>query len=97
MVLESGQKARDPLDQSIIDLALVFQCLDMELALLALRVDLVLLGTNKRSLVDIWMDLDVGIIAELESILHGTSGLVVVSSKGHHVDSLPICCNRQAS
>jgi len=69
MSLEGGKKGRDPLDQGIIDDSFVLVGLDLELALLALRMNLVLLGADEGSLVDIWMDLNIRVIAELQRIL----------------------------
>lgn len=59
MALEGVQEAGNSLDQAIVDLALVLECLDVELALLALGVDLILLRTDKGSLVDVRMNLNI--------------------------------------
>lgn len=69
MALEGVQEAGNSLDQAIVDLALVLECLDVELALLALGVDLILLGTDKGSLVDVRMNLNIRVIAQLEGVL----------------------------
>jgi hypothetical protein len=53
----------------IIDLTFVLVGFYLELALLALMMDLLLFGANKGSLIDIWMDLYVGVIAELQIVL----------------------------
>ncbi len=65
MGLEGVEERGDALDQGIIDDALILESLDVILALLALSVDLILLGSDERSLVDVWVYLDVGVIAEL--------------------------------
>lgn len=70
MSLERGKKGRDPLDQGIIDDSFVLVGLDLELALLALRMNLVLLGADEGPLIDIWMDLNIRVIAELQRILN---------------------------
>jgi hypothetical protein len=72
--LERGQKRRDPFDQGVVDDSLVLKSLDIMLALLSLLVDLVLLGTDKGALVDIWVNLNIGIVAELQRILREASG-----------------------
>jgi hypothetical protein len=46
-------------------LALVLESLDLKSTLLALRVDLVLLGADEGPFIDIRMDLDIRVIAEL--------------------------------
>jgi hypothetical protein len=72
MGVERGEKGRDALDQAVVDDAFVLERLDLVPALLALHMDLVLLGADEGSLVDIWMDLDVRVVAELERILKHT-------------------------
>jgi hypothetical protein len=66
---EGSQKAGYALHQSIVDLTFILESLDLQSALLALGVDLVLLGADEGSLIDIGVDLDVGIIAELQIVL----------------------------
>jgi hypothetical protein len=76
MGFQGVEEARDALDQRVVDDALVLEGLDLVLALLALGMDLVLLGADEGPLVDIGMDLDVRVIAELESILRRVSCLL---------------------
>lgn len=44
-------------------------CFDLKLSLLPLEVDLVLLCPNEGSFVDIGMHFNVGVVAELQSVL----------------------------
>ncbi len=43
--------------------------LDLELSLLALHVNLVLLGSDEGSFVDVGMDFNIGVIAEFQRVL----------------------------
>ena len=67
--LERGEQRRDALDEGVIDYALVLEGLNVVLALLTLGVNLVLLGSDEGALVDVGVDFDIRIVAELESIL----------------------------
>jgi hypothetical protein len=69
MCFEGGEKGGDALDQGVVDDALVLEGLDLVPALLAFGVNLVLLGADEGPLVDIGMDLDVRVVAELERVL----------------------------
>jgi len=64
------------LDQAIVDDLLVLEGLDLVFAIDTLLVDLVLLCTDKGTLVDIGVDFDIGIVRQLESVLE-----IVVSFK----------------
>ncbi len=72
MGFEGGKEGGDTLDQGVVDDALVLKGLDLVPALLPLGVDLALFGTDEGSLVDIGMDLDIRVVAELEGILEGS-------------------------
>jgi hypothetical protein len=99
MVLEGCQEAADPFDQSIVDFALVLERLDLVLALLTLGVDLVLLRTNEGALVDVGVDFDIRVIAELESVLYSGEECISTNkatSLELRVTNSPICYNRPA-
>lgn len=66
---QGSEKPIDPLEQAIVDNAFIFVCFDFVLTFKSLLVDLVLLCTDERLLVDIRVDFDVGIITQFESIL----------------------------
>lgn len=68
MLLEGFEKLVDAGEQSVIDNALVLQGLDLVAALLSLLVNLSLLGSNKRTFVDIGVDLDIRVVGELQGI-----------------------------
>lgn len=59
------------MDQSVVDLSLVFELNDLVLALLSLHMDLVLPRSNVGALVHIGVNFDIGIIAELQRVLSG--------------------------
>ena len=63
-------------DQAIVDDLFVLEGLDLVFAIDTLLVDLVLLCTNERTLVDIGMDFDVGIVRQLESVLETVVSLI---------------------
>lgn len=69
MGAQGGEQGGDALQQAIVDYALIFEGLDLVLALEALLVDLVLFGADEGPFVDVGMDLDVGVIAELQIVL----------------------------
>lgn len=69
MRLEGSRECINPQKKAIVDRPLVFQCLDLVSPLVPLLVDLVLLGPDEGSLVDVWVDLDVRVIAQLEVVL----------------------------
>ena len=65
MRLEDVEEVIDASEKTIIDDALVFQSFDLVLSLSTLLMDLVLLRSNERFLVDIGMDFNIRVIAEL--------------------------------
>lgn len=69
MGFQSGEEAPNAAEEAIVDDALVLQSDDLVLAELALLVDLILLCADEGSFVDIWVDFDVRVVAQLESIL----------------------------
>lgn len=74
MGLQGCEKGIDAFEKAIVDDALILVGFDFVLALEALLMDLVLLGTDEGTLVDIGVYFDVRVIAELESVL-GASAL----------------------
>lgn len=69
MGLEGGDQVRDALDEGVVDDSLVLVRLDLGLALLALLMDLLLLRADERLFVDIGVDFNVGVVAELQRVL----------------------------
>lgn len=69
MRLKCCDETVDAVEEAIVDDALVFVGRDLVLAVLTLLVDLVLLCTDERALVDVWVDFNIGVVAELKSIL----------------------------
>lgn len=65
------EQAIDAGEEPIVDDLFVFQCFDLMLSVEALLMDLCLFGPDEGALVDIWVDLDVGIVRQLEGILGG--------------------------
>lgn len=65
MGLERREQRIDPLEQALVDDALVLVGLDLVLALESGLVDLVLLGSDEGALVDVGVDFDVRVVAEL--------------------------------
>ena len=63
-------------DQAIVDDLFVLEGLDLVFAIDTLLVDLVLLCTNERTLIDIGMDFDIGIVRQLESVLETVVSLI---------------------
>lgn len=57
------------MNQGVVDLSLVFKGHDLVLALLSLHVDLVLLCPDEGPLVHVGVDFNVGVIAQLQSVL----------------------------
>lgn len=70
---ERGQQRRNARQEAIVDDSLVLVRLDLELAVLALLVDLALLGADKGPLVDIGVNLNVRVVAELQRVLPACS------------------------
>ena len=107
---EGGEEGRDALQQAVVDDALVLEGFDVLFALLALLVDLVLLCADKGAFVDVGMDLDIGVIAELQVVLHGDNETymlvasldIIVSAEDAELECcfairhIPICCSRPA-
>lgn len=69
MRLESVDEARDALDERVVDLALVLELDNLLAAMVALLVNLRLLGADEGALVDVGMDFNIGIVRQLESVL----------------------------
>ncbi len=69
MRLESREEAIDAFEETVVDDSLVFIRLDFILALISLLMNLVLLGSNEGPFVDIGMDLDIRVVAQLERVL----------------------------
>lgn len=69
MGLEGGDQVRDALDEGVVDDSLVLVRLDLGLALLALLMDLLLLRSDERLFVDIGVDFNIGVVAELQRVL----------------------------
>ncbi|GKT88388.1 hypothetical protein Ct61P_06238 [Colletotrichum tofieldiae] len=69
MGLEGVEQLGYALHQAIVDDALVLERLDLVLALKALLVDLVLLRSDEGSLIDVGVDFDVRVVAELQRVL----------------------------
>jgi hypothetical protein len=66
---EGREKTIDAGHKTIVDDALILEGGDLVTAVLPLLVDLILLGSNEGPLVDVGMDLDVRVVAELEGVL----------------------------
>jgi hypothetical protein len=64
------------LDQAIVDDLFILEGLDLVFAIDTLLVDLILLCADERTLVDIGVDLDIGIVRQLESVLEWSSASV---------------------
>ncbi|GJC91136.1 hypothetical protein ColLi_13974 [Colletotrichum liriopes] len=69
MGLEGVEQLGYALHQAIVDDALVLERLDLVLALKALLVDLVLLCSDEGPLIDVGVDFDVRVVAELQRVL----------------------------
>lgn len=65
VLLERFKKLVDARKQAVVDNALILQGLNLVAALLSLLVDLSLLGSDERTLVDIGMNFDVRVIGQL--------------------------------
>ena len=96
MGLQRRDQVRDALDEGIVDDSLVLVRLDLGLAPLTLLVNLLLLRPDEGLFVDIGVNFDVGIIAELQRVLPWWE----TSVRGCQLlgnEAIPICCNPQAS
>lgn len=69
MGLEGSQESIDAAEEPIVDDPLILVGLDFVLPLKALLMDLVLLCTNKGTFVYVWVDLNIGVVTQLEGIL----------------------------
>lgn len=97
MGAQGGEKGRDAFEKAIVDDALVFEGFDVLFALEAFLVNLVLFGTDKGAFIDVRVDLDIGVIAELEVVLGDASvTLFYDTAVEEDAASLPICCSRSA-
>ena len=74
--LQRVEKVVYTVDQAIVDDLFVLEGLDLVFAIDTLLVDLVLLCTNERTLIDIGMDFDIGIVRQLESVLETVVSLI---------------------
>lgn len=68
-LLECGNQLGDTLQEAIMQNLLIFQSFNTNASLLSLLVDLVLLRSDKRSLVDVGVNFDVRVVAQLERVL----------------------------
>jgi hypothetical protein len=64
------------LNETIVDDLFILEGLDLVFAIDTLLVDLILLCADERTLVDIGVDLDIGIVRQLESVLEWSSASV---------------------
>jgi len=62
---ESREEAVDTLRETVIDDALILQCLDLMPSVVTFLVYLCLFGADERLLVDVRVDFDVAVIREL--------------------------------
>ena len=69
MALERREQAIDALEQAVVDDVLVLERRNLVPAPGSLLVDLRLLGSNEGFLVDVRVDLDVRVVAELDGVL----------------------------
>ena len=87
MGLERRDQVRDALDEGIVDDSLVLVRLDLGLALLALLVNLLLLRPDEGLFVDIGVNFNIGVIAELQRVLSwrktSARGLSAAWERGH--------------
>jgi hypothetical protein len=59
----------DPCKEIFVDDLFVFESGDLMFAIVSFLVDLILLGPDEGAFVHVGMDLDIGIVAQLQSIL----------------------------
>lgn len=62
---KGGEEGGDALEEAIVDDAFVLEDLDVVFALEAFLVDLGLFGADEGAFIDVGMDFDVGVVAEL--------------------------------
>ena len=73
MRLQCSEESINALEEPLVDDSLVLVCLDLVLALESLLMDLILFSSNERAFVNVGVDFDVGIVAQLESILFSSA------------------------
>ena len=87
MAFQGIEERIDPGEQAIVDNSLVFQGLDLVFALVSFLVNLRLLRADERTFVDVRVDFDIGVIAELKSILlnvqAGCSTVCILTQRTH--------------
>jgi len=66
---QSNNESIDPLEQAVVDNSLIFVGVDFVFAFKSLLMNLVLLCTDERLLVYIWVDFDVRVVTQFECIL----------------------------
>ena len=69
MGLQGSEESIDPLEQAIVDNPLVLVGFDLILPLESLLMNLILLCTDERALVDVGVDFDVRVVAQLKGVL----------------------------
>lgn len=74
MVFQGLEQPLDAIEEAIVDDALIFQSRDLVATMVAFLMDLILLRTDEGALVDVWVDFDIRVVAQLEGIL-GSSAL----------------------
>lgn len=67
--MKGGDEGVGPGDHAVIEFPFVFHCRDLTAAVGPLLVDLGLFGPDEGPFVDIGVDLNVGVVRELESVL----------------------------
>jgi hypothetical protein len=70
MRFECSEETIDPFEETIIDYSLVFICVYLVLSLESLLVNLVLFGTYEGAFVNVWVNFNVRVVAQFESILY---------------------------
>lgn len=97
MRLEGVEEGGDAGYERVVDNALILQGGDLQAAMLALLVDLGLFGADEGALVDVRVDLNVGVIAQLQGVLEVEllALLTVLWWKALNIN-LPTCCSQQA-
>jgi hypothetical protein len=70
MRLKGCKQSIDPSHEAVVDNPLIFQGFNLMLALPTLLMNLILLRAYEGSFVDIWVDFNVGVVAQLQSILY---------------------------
>lgn len=73
MRLQCSEESINAFEKPLVDDPLVLVCLDLVLALESLLMDLILFSSNERAFVNVGVDFDIGIVAQLESILFSSA------------------------